>query len=103
MNEETKEKQLTEIDKRLTGAIYQVIDRQIAENEPPETEKALDRLLKQGFTEDEAFGLIGKVVSSHIIDFLKRGEEFNMQNYRNALGNLPAPYASPKKIETETK
>ena len=49
-------------DQRLKRAIIEVVRAQLRENDPPETKQTLERLLQQGFTEQEALKLIGERV-----------------------------------------
>ena len=46
---------------RLQKAILEVVENQIRENDPPETKKTLDRLLKKGYSKDDAM----KSIVSH--------------------------------------
>ena len=82
----------TEVNKRLAKAIDQVIDQQIAENEPPETAETLERLLEDGFSESQAMDLIGRVVSHYISEVILQKKIFDMKGYCEALEDLPDPY-----------
>ncbi|MFH1666101.1 MAG: hypothetical protein ABIA17_00805 [Elusimicrobiota bacterium] len=73
----------------LKSAILEVVDNQLQANDPPETRKAFDRLLSEGYSEEEAKKLIGLVVTSEIFDVLKKQEPFNPERFAKALNELP--------------
>ncbi|CAK8723365.1 DUF1841 domain-containing protein [Candidatus Electrothrix laxa] len=70
-------------------AIIEVIDNQLAANDPPETRQTLDRLLSEGHSEKDAKKLIGCVVTAEIFDVLKKGEPFDLERFIQALNALP--------------
>lgn len=78
-----------EINPRIKVAIVEVIDTQIALNDPPETALTFTRLIREGFTPSDAKELIGCVVISEVFDVLKSGRKFDGQRYVAALQNLP--------------
>jgi len=61
---------------------------QIRENNPPETRKILDRLLKGGYSKDDAMKLIRSVVAAEIYRILKDHEPFDEKRYVKALREL---------------
>jgi hypothetical protein len=73
----------------LKHAIFETIQNQIQNNDPPETKQTLDRLLAEGFPEDEAMNLIGCVVTTEIFEVLKYQRPFNLERFVNALKRLP--------------
>ena len=73
----------------LKSAILEVVDNQLQANDPPETRQTFDRLISQGYSEEEAKELIGYVVTSEIFDVLKKQEPFNPQRFAEALNELP--------------
>ena len=76
-------------DQRLRGAILEVINSQIKENDPPETKQTLDRLLGEGFPKEEALKLIGYVVASEVFTVLKENRSYDHAKYISALKALP--------------
>jgi SOS response regulatory protein OraA/RecX len=54
------------VNPRLQKAILEVVENQIRENNPPETKRTLDRLLKKGYSKDDAMKLIGRAVLGEI-------------------------------------
>lgn len=98
MNQQNKEDAINE---RLTRAIHAVIDQQIAENDPPETLLAYERLLEDGFTHDEAYALIGQLIGMEMAEEIRGEGGLNMARYVAALEELPAPFAKPKHEEDD--
>ena len=54
----------------LKSAILEVVDNQLKANDPPETRQTFDRLISEGYSEEEAKKLIGSVVTVEIFDVL---------------------------------
>ena len=85
------------ITERLRSAIRAVIDQQIEERDPPETLETFERLIEDGFNEDESFGLIGQLISMEIAEEIAGEAGFNMERYLEALEKLPEPFTKPRK------
>ncbi|PCI28972.1 MAG: hypothetical protein COB67_05150 [SAR324 cluster bacterium] len=90
-----------EMNERLSTAIQAVIKQQIAENDPPETVETLERLTDEGFTQKEAYLLIGKAISREVAEMLVVGQSLNLERFLAALEELPAPFVLPKKQDKE--
>ncbi len=73
----------------LKSAILEVVDNQLEANDPPETRQTFDRLISEGYSEEDAKKLIGWVVTSEIFDVLKKQEPFNPERFAKALHELP--------------
>ena len=73
----------------LKVAILEVVDNQLKANDPPETRQTFDRLISEGYSEEEAKKLIGNVVTVEIFDVLSKQEPFNSKRFVEALNNLP--------------
>jgi hypothetical protein len=73
----------------LKSAILEVVDNQLQANDPPETRQTFDRLISEGYSEEEAKKLIGCVVTSEIFEVLKKWEPFNPERFAKALNELP--------------
>ena len=73
----------------LKSAVLEVVDNQLQANDPPETRQTFDRLISQGYSEEDAKQLIGCVVTSEIFDILKKQEPFNPERFAKALHELP--------------
>ncbi len=72
----------------LKKAIPEVVENQIRENNPSETKKTQDRLLKAGYSKDDAMKLIGRAVAVEIYKVLRNKEHFNDEKYVKALREL---------------
>ena len=70
-------------------AIFEILDNQLREGDPPETRETLDRLLKSGHTEDEARRLVACVLASEVVAVVQDGRVYDPAGYVNALRALP--------------
>jgi hypothetical protein len=90
-----------QINIRLQQAIKAVIDQQIAEKDPPETGLTFERLLEEGFTVEEAYRLIGQLVSLEIAEEIRGDGGLNLNRYVAGLQMLPAPFAEARQSDLE--
>ncbi len=73
----------------LKAAFLETVDNQLADNDPPETQETLDRLITQGMSEDDAKIHIAQAVSVEVFDIMKYQKEFNPDRYLKNLKRLP--------------
>ena len=73
----------------LRSMIIDVIKNQIRDGTPPETKETYDRLLAEGYSEEEVMKYIGAVVSSEIFDVIKEQQSYDEERYVAALRALP--------------
>lgn len=73
----------------LRATILEVIANQLAALEPPETKQTYDRLVAQGYSDEQARELIGAVVASEIFHVLNEQKSFDNERYVAALAQLP--------------
>ncbi len=73
----------------LRSMIFDVINNQIRDDTPPETKATYDRLLAEGYPEEEVMKYIGAVVSSEIFSVIKEGRTYDERRYVAALRTLP--------------
>jgi hypothetical protein len=73
----------------LTEAILAVVDQQMRDNTPPETQRTFERLVALGYAPEDARRLIGNVVAQEIFAVMQREETYNEQRYIAALQSLP--------------
>ncbi len=73
----------------MTEAILAVVDQQMRDNTPPETNRTYQRLVALGYAPEDARRLIGNVVVQHIFAVMQREETYNEQRYVAALQGLP--------------
>ncbi|MDT8446904.1 MAG: hypothetical protein RRB13_08450 [bacterium] len=91
-----KTPELQQIQDRLADAIRAVINQQVAEKDPPETLLTLERLQEEGFSEDEAWGLVGQVVSLEVAEMFAGRGGIELERFKASLELLPKPFAEPK-------
>jgi len=70
-------------------AVLEAINNQIENNDPPETKKTYDRLMKEIRNHDEVMEYLGVVMRSEILDILKSKKPFNRKRYVERLNKLP--------------
>jgi hypothetical protein len=72
----------------LATAIRNIIDAQLAKNDPPETRATLERLVADGYTREGAYNLIATAVVSEIVTTMQQGQTYDMNRYLAALAQL---------------
>jgi hypothetical protein len=72
----------------VSAAIYEVVDNQLRDGDPPETRQTLDRLVAEGHSPAEARRLIAAVVASEIFEVLKHKRPYDRARYVTALQRL---------------
>ncbi len=75
--------------KIVRKTILEVVDNQLRDLNPPETKETFDRLIKEGYSKEEARRLIGSAVASEIFEVLKQQKPYDHQRFVEALGRLP--------------
>ena len=70
-------------------AVFEEINNQIESNDPPETKKTYERLMKEIQNHDEVMEYLGVVKRSEILDILKSKKPFNRKRYVERLNRLP--------------
>ena len=74
---------------KLKNAILEVMNKQIIDNDPPETKKTLVRLQENGYSKEEAIKLIGYVVASEVFAVFREDCRYDEKKYIAALKALP--------------
>ena len=69
----------------LREAILAVVDQQLRDTTPPETNRTYERLVAQGYTPEDARRLIGNVVVQEIVAVMQREDVYHNQRYIAAL------------------
>ena len=72
----------------LQRAILEVVENQLRDNKPPETRETFERLLRKGYSEEDAKKLIGTAVVFEVFNVLKEQEPYNEKRYIRALKEL---------------
>ncbi|WP_419660101.1 conserved uncharacterized protein, DUF1841 [Desulfosarcina variabilis str. Montpellier] len=78
-----------EDNKYLKYAILEIVENQLEADDPPETRKTLDRLMSEGYSEEDAMELIACVVTSEIFDVMKNQKPYDHIRFVKALNDLP--------------
>ena len=82
------EKNLMQRDK-MRDILFEVIEGQIKQNNPPEANETFERLKKLGYSDFDAKILIGQCLSVEMYNAMKHGETYNNSRYVKNLQNLP--------------
>ena len=90
----TERKNMDDHNPHLKASFLEIVDNQLVENDPPEARKTLDRLVKQGTSEDDAKLYIAQAVCVEVFDVMTHQKEFNLKRYLKNLKRLPK---EPKK------
>jgi hypothetical protein len=73
----------------LHSAILEVVENQLAGNDPPETSLTFDRLLREGHSEEDVKKLIGAVIAAEMFYVMKENKPFDHARFVAALDRLP--------------
>ena len=74
---------------RLRDNIFEIIDNQVKNNNPPETALTFKRLKEEGFDDFTVKQLIGQCVAVEIYNVMKYRKPFDENRYIKNLKNLP--------------
>jgi hypothetical protein len=74
---------------RLHAAVHLVVENQLAAGEPPQTRRALDRLVRGGLSRHDAIHALGSVVASSVHGALS-GKRFDREAFARELDALTA-------------
>ena len=80
---------MDEMNPQLGEEMKNVVRNQIRQNDPPETKQTYDRLIQEGFPEDEVIRKLAVVVAAEIYDVMKSQKPFNQERYIKRLDKLP--------------
>ncbi|WP_100487078.1 hypothetical protein [Sporolactobacillus pectinivorans] len=72
----------------LKNLILEVVDRQLADNDPECTQQTLKRLMKEGCSRQRAIEMIGGVIAEEIYRLSKNKEIFNEERFAAGLAKL---------------
>jgi hypothetical protein len=80
---------MMETNPRLREAYLEIVEGQLAMNEPPETRETLNRLISEGISDENARIYIAQVVAFEAFTVLKSRKPFNRERFVRNLHNLP--------------
>ncbi|MCX6231542.1 MAG: hypothetical protein NTZ33_08355 [Bacteroidetes bacterium] len=69
--------------------IFEIVNNQIKDNNPPETRVTYKRLIDMGYTDFVTKQLIGQCIAVELFEVMKFGKKYNEKRYINNLKNLP--------------
>jgi len=69
--------------------ILDVVEKQVQSDTPPQTRETLDRLVAQGFSNEEAKHLIGSVVVMEMRAVVEESRAFSRERFVSLLEDLP--------------
>jgi hypothetical protein len=78
-----------EQNEKLREQIFEIIENQLRDNDPPETKATYDRLQKEGFDDFQTRQMIGQCLAVELFDALKFGKPYNNERYIKNLKSLP--------------
>ena len=78
-----------ETNKILREQIFNIIENQISDNDPPETNLTLNRLIKMGYSDTNVKKMIGQCVAVELFNIMKHGKPFDEKRYIKNLHQLP--------------
>lgn len=78
-----------EANENVRQEIFNIVNNQMATNNPPETKETFNRLKKEGYNDFEARQLIGQCVAVELFDILKHHKRFDEARYIRHLKQLP--------------
>lgn len=73
----------------LKAAFLEVVDNQLRDNNPPETKETLERLMREGYSAEEAKLLIAQAVAVEAYVVMKTKTTFNRERFVRNLMSLP--------------
>ena len=74
---------------KLRQEIFEVIENQIKNNDPPETALTFNRLKEKGFDDFTVKQLIGQCFAVELYNIMKYQKPFDEERYIKNLKNLP--------------
>jgi hypothetical protein len=74
---------------RAGEVIVEAVEKQLRDNNPPETRQTLERLMKDGETRENAMRYIASSMAIEIFDILKNNAPYNEARYVANLKALP--------------
>ena len=71
--------------------MFEVVENQLRDNDPPETRETLERLVGDGHSPSEAKRMIASVVAVEMFDIMKSEQAFDLSRFVEQLQRLPEP------------
>ena len=82
-----------ERNERMREQIFEIVDNQLRDNNPPETKATYNRLKKQGFDDLQTRQMIAQCIAVELFEIMKFKKPFDQDRYIKNLNGLPEePY-----------
>lgn len=81
--------QTMETNEILRERIFEIVDNQIKDNDPPETKMSYDRLRKLGFDDFQTRQMIGQCIAVELYKVIKFKKLYDNKRYIENLIKLP--------------
>ncbi len=76
-------------DDQVREFVMEITNNQINDNNPPITRQTFKRLVTDGFSEEDAKGLISQIVWAEVYVVIKEKRVFDLERFSAALNYLP--------------
>ena len=86
--------------RKLKAVVFEVVDNQLRDLNPPETKQTYDRLRALGYSRAQARKLIAIVVAAEIFHVMTHKELFHHSRFVAALNRLPSVEDFPSTPES---
>jgi len=70
-------------------AIFEIIENQLRDNNPPIAKETYTRLKSDGYSHDDTMKLIGCAMTTEIYEIMKHSQPFDEERYSQNLKNHP--------------
>ena len=74
---------------KLRDQIFEIINNQIKNNDPPETTLTYNRLIDEGFNEFQTMQMIGQCIAVELFEIMKHRKLYDEARYIKNLRGLP--------------
>ena len=71
--------------------MFEVVENQLRDNDPPETRTTLERLVSAGHSRSDAKQMIASVVAVEMFNIMKSEQAFDLTRFIERLRRLPEP------------
>jgi hypothetical protein len=74
---------------RVNNLILQVVENQLQDKTPPEAAQVFEKLVGEGYSEEDSKHLIGSAIVAEMRTVVQTGKPFNAERYVGLLAKLP--------------
>lgn len=73
----------------LRDALLEILDNQLRAFDPPETKETYNRLIAEGYSEEETRNFLAAAIGMEINEMMRKMEPFNHERFVATLRELP--------------